>query len=343
LYDVRQQKSAKLFQDGVFTSDFPGYVVRVMRKGEDQQTLYDITIYQKDIRTNNLAVIMAKEGTMYRTASDKFLVLKLKNGVRYEEGGGEGNGGYYPRQTLTRTRFGEMETKFDLSAFNFKRTDQEDFKSAFVMMNIKSLRRYKDSTQNAVDSDLIRNYKLVSSYIRYFQVPKKSDSIKHYLPFKGNSVFSNLGITEKISAVSAAQGEVRTIQEMIKQRNDNISDTQKNIRRSEVEYQKKFTLSVVCLVLFLIGAPLGAIIRKGGLGLPVVVSVIFFLIYYIISTIGEKGVKDGGVNSILGMWISIIVLTPIGIFLSYKAANDSALFDLDVYRRFFNRLVRRKA
>jgi lipopolysaccharide export system permease protein len=105
-----------------------------------------------------------------------------------------------------------------------------------------------------------------------------------------------------------------------------------------VEYQKKFTLSAACLALFLIGAPLGAIIRKGGLGLPVVVAVIFFLIYYIISTIGEKFVKDGDVSPFIGMWIAIFVLTPIGIFLSYKAANDSVLFDAENYKKLMKRL-----
>src|SRR5258708_36342759 len=101
-------------------------------------------------------------------------------------------------------------------------------------------------------------------------------------------------------------------------------DASLNTRRYDIEYQKKFTLSAACIVLFLIGAPLGAIIRKGGLGMPVVVSVIFFLLYYIIWTIGEKSAKQGDLSPVIGEWISIIVLTPIGIFLSYKAANDSA-------------------
>ncbi|MGZ3753170.1 MAG: LptF/LptG family permease, partial [Mucilaginibacter sp.] len=115
------------------------------------------------------------------------------------------------------------------------------------------------------------------------------------------------------------------------------------MRNLSVEFHKKFTMSVACVVLFLIGAPLGAIIRKGGLGMPVVVSVIFFLIYYIISTIGEKAVKNGDLAPIIGMWIAIIVLTPVGIFLSYKAANDSVLFDAETYKRFFNKLLRRES
>jgi hypothetical protein len=98
---------------------------------------------------------------------------------------------------------------------------------------------------------------------------------------------------------------------------------------------RKIHISAACIALFLIGAPLGAIIRKGGLGLPVVISVIFFLIYYIISTIGEKSVKAGNVSTVFGMWVAIIVLTPIGLFLSYKAATDSVIFDMESYKRYF--------
>ena len=108
-----------------------------------------------------------------------------------------------------------------------------------------------------------------------------------------------------------------------------------------VEYQRKFTLSFSCLVLFSIGAPLGAIIRKGGLGLPVVMSIIFFLIYHIISTIGEKSAKEGSLSPVLGMWIAIIVLTPLGVFLTYKAASDSVLFDIDYYKQVVQRFIKK--
>ena len=112
-------------------------------------------------------------------------------------------------------------------------------------------------------------------------------------------------------------------------------EKQSILRRYLVEYQKKFTLSAACLMLFFIGAPLGAIIRKGGLGLPVVISVIFFLIYFIITSIGEKSAQGGSLPPIFGTWIAIIFMTPVGLFLSYKAANDSVLFDAEIYKRFF--------
>jgi lipopolysaccharide export system permease protein len=336
LYDVRQQRSATLLPEGVFSNSFPGYTIRVEKKGADGQALYGVIIYQKDQNSENNSVLFAKEGRMYRTPGDKYLVLKLQDGVRYEESAGDV--GYNTRQRLMRFRFKDMEQKFDLSGFKLSRTDENEFKSAFQMMNIKQLREYKKTTQHAIDSSVQASYRMMTPYLRYFNLPKKPATVKGAVPAIANK---SLTLTEQLAAVSNGSSEVRSIQGLMKDGDSRNHDNAQNIRRSLVEYQKKYTLSAVCLVLFLIGAPLGAIIRKGGLGLPVVVSVAFFLIYYIISTIGEKSVKDGDASPILGMWISIIILTPIGLFLSYKAITDSAIFDADSYKKFFKRLLRR--
>ena len=335
LYDVRQQHSATLLPEGVFSNSFPGYTIRVEKKGADGQALYGVMIYQIEQNSENTSVLFAKEGRMYRTAGDKYLVLKLKDGVRYEESAGDV--GYNTRQRLMRFRFKDMEQKFDLSGFKLSRTDENEFKSAFQMMNIKQLRDYKKTTQHAIDSSIQASYRTMAAYLRYFNIAKKPAIAKTAAP----AITKSLTLSEQLAAVSSGSSEARSIQALIKDDDARNHDNAQNIRKSLVEYQKKYTLSAVCLVLFLIGAPLGAIIRKGGLGLPVVVSVAFFLIYYIISTIGEKSVKDGNVSPILGMWISIIILTPIGLFLSYKAITDSAIFDADSYKKFFKRVFRR--
>ncbi|MFI5157256.1 MAG: LptF/LptG family permease [Sphingobacteriales bacterium] len=335
LYDVRQQRSATLLPEGVFSNSFPGYTIRVEKKGADGQALYGVMIYQKDQNSENTSVLFAKEGKMYRTPGDRYLVLKLRDGIRYQESAGDV--GYNSRQRLMRFRFKDMEQKFDLSGFKLSRTDENEFKSAFQMMNIKQLREYKKTTQHSIDSSMLTNYRMMAPYLRYFNIAKKP-SVKIAVSAIANK---NLTLSEQLAAVSNGSSEARSIQGLIKDDDARNHDNAQNIRKSLVEYQKKYTLSAVCLVLFLIGAPLGAIIRKGGLGLPVVVSVAFFLIYYIISTIGEKSVKDGNVSPILGMWISIFILTPIGIFLSYKAITDSAIFDADSYKKFFKRVFRR--
>ncbi len=209
------------------------------------------------------------------------------------------------------------------------------------MMNSRQLRDSSKSLIRQYNANLEQNFKLFSPYIKYFNIPRKSATVKNIAPVKDINI-TRLPQTQFYSAITNGMSEVRSIQDMLRNRADFSKNTAKTIRRCLVEYQRKFVLSAVCLVLFLIGAPLGAIIRKGGLGMPVVVAVVFFIIYYIISTIGEKSAKDGNLSPVIGMWISVIILTPIGLFLSYKAANDSVLFDLEAYKLFFNRLVKKR-
>ncbi len=339
LYDARQQKSANFLPEGVFSSSFPGYSIRVNRKDADGQTLHGIMIYAKNAAENNTDVLLAKDGKMYRTPNGQFLVLKLSDGVKYMETAGQNNFNY--RERLTRYRFKETEQKFDISGMGLHRTPEDEFKSAYQMMNLKQLKDNAAMTKRRIDSGTSANYKLIISYIKYFSIPAKPAGVKNYISAKGKT-FASLKINEKLSTLANASNEARSVQDLVKNRSEQDAELKKNVQRADLEYQKKFTLSAACIALFLIGAPLGAIIRKGGLGLPVVVSVIFFLIYYIISTIGEKSVKDGDVSPLIGSWIAIIIITPIGIFLSYKAATDSAIFDVDIYKRFFNRIFKKR-
>lgn len=341
LYDARQQKSANFLPEGVFSNTFTGYSIRVNKKDADGQTLHDIMIYTKNLQDNNPDVTFAKQGIMYRTPSGQFLVLKLKDGVRYSEGPATKNG-FNPRETLTRYRFKETEQRFDLSGLKLHRTDESEFKQAYQMMNLKQLKDNEKLTRKQIDSSEKVNFRITTAYLKYFNVPKKSSRLKKYIPGNGNALDA-LKSNEKISALLNATSEARSVQDLLKNQIERDKELYRNVQRAALEYQKKFTLSAACIALFLIGAPLGAIIRKGGLGLPVVVSVIFFLLYYIISTIGEKSVKDGDVTPVVGSWVAIAIITPIGIFLSYKAATDSVLFDVDLYKRFFNKLIRREA
>jgi lipopolysaccharide export system permease protein len=339
LYDARQQKSANFLPEGVFSNSFPGYSIRVKKKDADGQTLHDIMIYTKNQADNNTDVLLAKEGKMYRTPNGDFIVLKLKDGVKYTETPGQLN--MNVRERLTRYRFKETEQKFPISGLKLHRTDESEFKSAYQMMNLKQLKSDEELKKRQVDSSIKVNYRLMTAYIKYFSIPARSVAIKKCIPSNADTL-AGTKMNEQISTIVNATSEARSIQNLLKDRADRDKELVKNIRRASLEYQTKFTLSAACIALFLIGAPLGAIIRKGGLGLPVVVSVIFFLIFYIIRTIGEKSVKDGDLSPIIGSWIAIIVITPIGIFLSYKAATDSVIFDMDLYKRFFNKLFKKK-
>lgn len=339
LYDARKQKSADLLPENIFSNRFPGYSIRVKRKDPDGQTLHEIMIYQTGKLETNQTVTFAKSGLMYRSKDDLYLILKLRDGVRYEEDAGS-SGNSLPRQRLTRFRFKETEQKLDLSVFKIQRTDENEFRNASMMMNLRQLQHYVDSAHHEVDSNVKVNYNLVKAYMKYTTVPLTSSVIKKPIPADSIKM---TGISDKVNTLNNASSEVHQIMDVLRNRADRHKETSKSIRRYIMEYQKKFTLGAACIVLFLIGAPLGAIIRKGGLGLPVVVSVIFFLIYYIIGTIGEKSAKEGDLSPLIGAWISIGVLFPIGLFLTYKAATDSALFDVDLYKRFFKRFSLRKS
>jgi lipopolysaccharide export system permease protein len=339
LYDARQQKSADYLPEGVFSNSFPGFTIRIKHKDADGQTLHGIMIYSKNAAQNNTDVLMAQDGKMYRTPSGKFLVLKLRNGVRYIESTGTAN--FNSRERLTRYRFKETEQKFDISGMGLHRTDESGFKNALQMMNLKQLKNQERITQKQIDSNIQVNYLLVTAYIKYFGIPHKfSAAVKSTIP-AGKDALGGLKINEQINAVNNAISEIRSIQDVVKNRSDRYEDLVKLSRGAFAQYQAKFTMSASCIALFLIGAPMGAIIRKGGLGLPVVISVAFFLIFYIIKTIGEKAAHEGNMPAIVGAWIAIFIITPIGIFLSYKAATDSALFDMDLYKRFFTRVFKR--
>jgi len=345
LYDVRNKKADFLIKDGIFNSSIPGYSIRAQNKSKDGTVLYNLIIYQHGNISRSTNVLLAKEGVMYNSRDNNYMILRLKNGVRYEESTA-GDRSYNPRQQFTRYYFDQTEQKFDMSTFQMKRTDEDLFKSHSMMLNLKQLSYYTDSTTKMLDSirntifnEIKGNYKLLNSYQASMnkRLTKSGSQIKYQKSFE-----ELIPTDKKLSAVNNSLTDIRYIKEVLDMKAKSDKDFDLSIVRYILEYHKKFTLAVSCLLLFSIGAPLGAIIRKGGLGLPVVMAIIFFLIYHIISTVAEKSAKEGNIDPILGTWTAIIVLTPLGIFLTYKAATDSALFDVENYKiavsKFFNRL-----
>lgn len=340
LYDVRNQKAAFLINEGIFNTSIPGYAIRVQKKYPDQ-TLHDVLIYERNTSSGNINVLMAKEGQMFTTDDDQLLVLKLKNGMRFEESPGS-SVIYNPRQRFMRTEFKETEQRFDLSGFQMKRTDEELFKSNYAMMNIRQLKFYLDSFKVKGDSNRISAYTDLTQISMNYRL----DTLNKKLSAKPMNTYKhvlNLIPSEKrIQSLQTAKDQIRAVKDVLIRKELFEKDNEIRLRGFLIELNRKFTIAFSCLVLFFIGAPLGAIIRKGGLGLPVVMSVLFFLIYHIISTIGEKSVKEGSLSPFLGMWIAIICLSPLGIFLTYKATVDSVLFDLEIYKRWFKRLFSKK-
>lgn len=335
LYDVRIKQADFFIKPGIFNTTIPGYAIRAKGKSEDGKILYNLMIY--DHKTSNTAsnVLLAKEGYIYNSPDNNTMILKLKDGVRYEDSRAKDARVYNPRQQFTRFYFEETEQKFDMSTFEMKRTDENLFKSHHAMLNLKQLKHYTDS--NARQMDSLRNtvFREIKSYYYFFNDYYKARDTTKTLsePIRYQQGFiTSIPPDKRNMAISSAMNQVRYIKDVVTLKADEDAYySNKNILYN-VEFQRKFTLAVSCLLLFSIGAPLGAIIRKGGLGLPVVVAIIFFLIYHIISTVSEKSAKEGNIDTFWGMWMAIFVLSPLAIFLAYKAATDSALFDIEQYR-----------
>ncbi|MCK6650626.1 MAG: LptF/LptG family permease, partial [Bacteroidia bacterium] len=325
LYDVRESKPSLLFKDGVFNNGLEGFSIRVGKKGKDGKTLNDIMIYDHRAMQGNNIILSAESGVMEQTADKMFLVLTLKNGVSYKEMAD--NPKDAETHPLIRDKFEERVIRFDLSEFKMSRTDEALFKNNAQMMNLSQLNNVVDSLKIKMDvrkkqfgKQLIQTY-----YSKYKLAESSGKEVANEL------TFDDLSKQQKLNAIEIASNIARSAKAYTESvYNDTDNDTF-SVDRFNIEWHRKFTLSIACVVLFFIGAPLGAIIRKGGLGMPMVVSIIFFLVFHILSITGEKLAKEGTIPAYQGMWLATIILLPIGIFLTYKATSDSNLFNIDAY------------
>ncbi len=340
MFDVRNKKLAFLIKPGVFNNSIPDYSIRVDSKDEDGK-MFGIMIYDHKGTNGIPKVILAKEGELNKSPDGKYLIFNLKNGVTYEEQASS-SGVYNPRQILYRSRFKETQPKFDMASFDMQKTDQGSFGNNTVMLNLKGIDKKRDSLVKKMDTlninrarTLGNNFKQTNIALGYTKVkiaPKKID----------NDILKNIPNGYRLQSVQNAANIVATMKQGLDYGAPVQQDLKEEIIFTSVEYQRKFTLAASCILLFFIGAPLGAIIRKGGMGLPVVIAIIFFLIYHIITTVAEKSAREGNLNPILGMWLAFIILTPLAVFLTYKATVDSALFDVNYYKQFFIKLFRIK-
>ena len=333
LYDVRQQKLAINIREGVFYNGIDGYVMRIGKKEDDGITIRDVMIYDHSSRMGNSNVTHADWGIMKQSKDGELLELTLYDGYNYDEKMDSRNALGRPFQ---RTFFAEQYRKFDLSDFKMLRTNEELFRNHYQMLNLEQLRLAGDSLRNNL-KDHYRNVRQTVAQSFPFNQNLDSASIilngvvpkvRLHLP-----VLDSLNGSQLIQAYETAITTTRNTRSNVEFSKADIEARLLLIRKHEVEYHRKFTLSIACLVLFFIGAPLGAIIRKGGLGLPLVISVVFFVIYHVISMTGEKSVRAGQMDAFPGMWLSSIILLPLGLLLTIKATSDSPIFDPDVWKR----------
>lgn len=314
LYDIMNKKLDLNIREGIFFNDIEGFSIKVSKKDSENNQLKDIIIYDHSHNAGNTKVILAESGSMFTSENGRYLVLELYNGQSYEEMNPK-NSKKRKNLPFSRTKFKSEKIKFDLSSFAFERSDEEKYSNVAQFMNLKELENNQDSLRSNIEVKLNDFEKKISSSYS-FKIEKEISEVRPIFSIQ------DLSNKKKKSVYKAASNKVRSSKSYAYNSIREIKYKKKKLKKSEIEWHRKFSLPFACLILFLIGAPLGALIRKGGLGLPVLLSIIFFLIYHIISITAEKSALQGVFSSGFGMWMSTMVLTPLGIFFCFNAAND---------------------
>ncbi len=332
LYDIRKKKLAVNIKEGIFYDGLEDYVIKIGSKDADGKTIYDVMIYNHTKRRGNIDITVADSGTIEPTPDGRYLIFTLYRGYNYQDKVDRRD--YRHIKPFQRTNFKEQTKVFDLASFEMSRTDEDIFKNYYEMLDIGQLNQSIDSLGEAL---VLRKINLANNYLRNYSFYRLLDSnfIATDSIYINQDILSNFNKEEKLKIIESSLNSGRNLMKTIGHYKAEYKQKEEYIRKHKVVWHKKFTLSFACLVLFFIGAPMGAIIRRGGLGLPVVVSVLFFVMYHIISMIGEKSAKEGAMDIENGMWLSSAILLPMGIYLTYKATTDAPLMDREIWNKFF--------
>ncbi len=340
IYDIRQQKETMEFKDGIFFNGIENMNIRVGHQNSDTGLLTDILIYDTRDRNGNMTTTVADSGYIYMSDDKKFLMIKLYNGETYET---TRNYKWNTENAIRHQIFKVQNGALEIEGFDFSRTDMNLFSNhqtkttTELQVDIDSLRVEADRGSARSYEPLLKNNLLTQdkSGMGLFDTVKVDYSYK--VPTNLLMHFDTLSVKQKRDIVQTAKTNARNSRMSLNRNESTAKDTLNKLYRSQVEWHRKVSLPISVIIFFLIGAPLGAIIRKGGLAMPVVVSVLFFVIYYVISIAGEKMAKEGTWNAAFGMWFSAIVLLPIALYLTRIATNDSNLFNTDWYVIQFNK------
>ncbi|MBQ1932262.1 MAG: LptF/LptG family permease [Muribaculaceae bacterium] len=348
LYSMRQKSPELEIPEGVFYDQIPGYNLFVQSKDRNTGMLNNVMIYDMSAGFDNARIILADSGKMSMTSDKTHLFLRLYDGEQFEnlkEQGGTVKGNVPYRREMFDSK--EILISFDA---NFNRMDEDGMRNQYVGKNIEELQATIDSVNHRIDSigttygEAIKQipYLGIPYYERQYagggviEVPQKPITLEK--PLDIDSLYRGKNAASQKGLIAQAITKAKRNRQDYEFRSYQMRDDRKTIRRHGIELHKKFTLSFACIIFFFIGAPLGAIIRKGGLGMPLVISVFLFIFYYIIDNSGYKMAREGRLEVWEGMWLSSAVLLPLGIFFTYKSVNDSAVFNRDAYANFFRRI-----
>lgn len=338
---IRQLRPEIIVKEGIFSNDIDNYSIKVGKKTADGNMLYDIMIYDHTEDKGNVTVTIADSGTMKITTDKKYMILNLYSGETYSE--------MQPRDRQKRT-FPSRTDKFQkqsiftvLQGMELERKDESIFRNSNRALNNSQIVYFVDSLGKELErqrTDIALNLSYLTpistnvfKLARNDTFPSPEMKLLKYADI--DSIMVKAPASIRTNIISAALNSARNNARSIQQSEEMVVASVRNLNRFGLEWHKKYTFAIACLIFIFIGAPLGAIIRKGGLGMPLVISVLLFIFYWIMSTTGEKFARESVGTLWQGVWFSTLVFLPAGIFLTYKAANDSVVFNINAYSEFF--------
>lgn len=332
LYDMRKKKPALNLQEGIFNKLFDGYTIRIGSKSENGRDFKDIIIYDHNGKSGNKSVTVAKKGTMVTSRDGSYLVFELHDGWRYDEG--------EDRRELEQTRmhFEHWNKVFDLTKLEFKRTEEELFKNNEKMLNAGQLYLMMDSMTRKKEQSYALSRRQIRKYVSVLDstktiIPQAQAQIRY-----DHSLLETVPDSLKYLYLSHIDGHLRASKTYLFNSVNEVTFNDKKRNKLAIEFNDKFAMAFACIVLFLIGAPLGGIIRKGGIGMPIVVGILFFVVFFIVSSTGRKLAEEEELPAWFGVWMATIFLTPVAGLVIYQARNDSALFSKETYVRLGMRI-----
>ncbi|OWP63029.1 permease [Hymenobacter amundsenii] len=325
LWDVRQQKLALDIRENVFYNGIPGFTIKVNEKqGENGDILRGVMIYDHTGGRGGSTVILADSGRMFTRFGGQYLGLELFRGRSYTEQPNTQNtsGASFIRQNFDRNLI-----TFSLKSFGLDRTKKELFNTNKMMLNLGQLSHTTDSLHRRLTQERGQVLQQLTPYYSYLHFDTTGQAALHRVQ-SWVVPPSRLQPDNYLIAQQAAN-RARNVRSFLTTTNERLTNLNKETANYRIETYRKYTQSAAILLMFLIGAPLGAIIKKGGLGVPILVSIVFFIIYYVFSIMGEKYGRELIMPVGVGMWLSAAVLLPIGLLFLYQARHDSGLLDIN--------------
>ena len=341
LWDIRQKKPTVSIKEGIFYNKIDNYSIRVGKKSKNKETLKEIYIYDHSQHVGNNIQMYASEGKMTTLADSSAIVLTLRDGNRYEEIRNSNVGSN--KRTLSQLNFKQLQVNIELLDFKLKRSTEEQWKGNENMLNIWQIDSVADSTARKLGN----KYREINRHVKenfHFRTNTIMNTMeKEKKEFKSvRQFFDSLNNDEFRLCLDYALNNTRTNAGYLDGTMVSLKNDEMERLRFLTEWHKRIVVSFACIILFFVGAPLGAIIKKGGLGLPVVIAVFFFLAYFILTEAFTSLAYDGTLPPYQAIWAPLFIFMPVSIFLTYKAARDSAIFDIGSYFTWIKTIFKKK-